>query len=141
MVENYWPNSIQPGLCSRRGFLPCNQPSNRNTVQIRSAGTGWCFWWSNSPRWRTLKLLILRLTPRGLKRPRLLTLRPAAISSSIAANHCGNRSGGNGRSLRHLSPDYTQCVDEAQSVWIELLRPGRLFHELAHREVRQQQAP
>ncbi len=43
--------------------------SRPNTVQIRStrnAGVGSCLRWSSAPRCRTLKLLILRLTPRGL---------------------------------------------------------------------------
>ena len=83
----------------------------------------------------------LRLAPRGLKRPRLLTLRPVAILSSIASHHCVNRLGGSGCGLRQLSLDHTQCVNEAQSVWIRLLLPGRLFYELAHSEVRQQPAP
>ena len=79
--------------------------------------------------------------PRGLNRPWLLTLRPAAISLSRASRHRGERSGRNGRSLRHFSLDHAQGVDEAQSVRIELLLPGGLLHKLAHREVRQQQAP
>jgi hypothetical protein len=87
-----------------------------------------------------LKLLILRLTPRGLKRPRLLTLRPEAVSSSIALHNCGKRPRGEGRSLGHLSLDHAQIVNEAQSGWIELLLPRRSLHELAYREVRQRQA-
>ena len=88
-----------------------------------------------------MKLLILRLTPRGLNRPRLLTLRPAAISLSRASRHRGKRSGRNGRSVRHFSLDDAQGVDDAQSVRTELLLPGGLRHALAHREVRQPQTP
>ena len=79
-----------------------------------------------------MKLLILRLTPRGLNRPWLLTLRPVAISLSRASRHRGKRSGRNGRSVRHFSLDHAQGVDEAQSARIELLLPGGLLHELAH---------
>lgn len=46
------------------------------------------------PRWQTLQPLILRLMPRGFKRPRLLTQRPHAISASKAACHGASRSGG-----------------------------------------------
>ena len=41
-----------------------------------------------------LKLLILRLTPRGLLLPRLLPQRPRAISASIASRYAVKRSGG-----------------------------------------------
>jgi hypothetical protein len=61
----------------------------------------------------------LRLTPRGLKRPRLLTQRVRAISSSRASRHAVKRSGGNGRGLRHLALDHAHGVREAQPIGIE----------------------
>ena len=75
-------------------------------------------------------MLILRLTPRGLKRPRPLTQRPRAISSSSASRQAAKRSGGNGRSLRHLALDHAHRVREAQAIRVEPARPGRLRHQL-----------
>ncbi|WP_232458073.1 hypothetical protein, partial [Burkholderia ubonensis] len=65
------------------------------------------------------KLLILRLTPRGLQRPRLLTQRPRLISASSASRHFSRRSGGNGRGLRQFSLDHAHGVHEAQAIRIE----------------------
>jgi len=85
--------------------------------------------------------LALRLTPRGLSLPRLLAHRPRAISWSTASRQAGKRSGGNGRSLRHLAFDDAHGVGAAQSIRVEC--PGRrsLNHQLADGKVREQQAP
>ena len=101
---------------------------NPTTVQIMSTGRGSCRRCSGASRGRKLKVLILRLTPRGLVRPRLLTQRPRAISLSSASRQAGSRSGGNGGCLGQLALDHAHGVREAQAVWIEPARPGRLRH-------------
>jgi hypothetical protein len=56
-------------------------------------------------RGRSGKLLILRLTPRGTRRPRLLTTRSSRISSSTASCRAPLARGGKCSKQRQLAAD------------------------------------
>jgi hypothetical protein len=64
------------------------------------------------PRVRSGKLLILRLTPRGLRRLRLETAISSRSSSSTALWNCFRSRGGNSAEDCHLAADNTHSVEK-----------------------------
>ena len=71
-----------------------------------------------APRGRSGKLLILRFTPRGLRRPRLETTRSCKISASTALGNAGFARGGNSAVGCYLTADNADGVEKGQSVRI-----------------------
>src|ERR1700758_5293331 len=92
-------------------------------------------------RGRSRYLLILRFTPRGTCRPRLLTTRSSRISSSTAQCRARLARGGKCGEQRQLAADDAHGVREGEVVGGLVRFQGRFVHEPAHGEMRQQQAP
>jgi len=101
-------------------------------------GTGEHGWLSGSPRWRSAKLLILRLTPRGLRLPRLVTARPSAISRRMLCSQDSRCSGGNGAGGRQAAPEDADGMDERQVLRCLGRGRGGLGHQTPHGGVGQQ---
>jgi hypothetical protein len=74
------------------------------TKSIRAVGSG--------VRGLSGKPLILRLTPRGTCRPRLLATRSSKISFSTALCRAGLARGGKRRKLRQLAADHAHGMRE-----------------------------
>src|SRR3954465_14438511 len=100
---------------------------------IRTVGCG--------ARGRSLYPLILRLTPRGTCRPRLVATRSSRISASTASCRAALAGGGKGHEQRQLAPDHPDRVQEREPVRILVGAQRRLVHQPADGEVGQQQAP
>ena len=79
-------------------------------------------------RGRRGKLLILRLTPRRLRRWRLETTRSWRISSSAALRKDFLRRGGNSAEDGEFAADNPHRMEEGQSVWIFLGFQRGLVH-------------
>ncbi len=89
-------------------------------------------------RGRSGKLLILRLTPRGVWRPRLETTRSSRISSRTASWNASLRLGGNSNKLGQFAADDSHRVDERQPVWVLASLQRCFMHQSSYREVRHQ---
>src|SRR5712691_3406963 len=103
---------MQVGLSPTCGIHCCETRASPNTVHLSTlmaflmlTGGGGLF-----VRRRSGKLLILRLTPRGLRRLRLETTRSWRISSSTASCKARLCRGGNGRETRELAADDADCM-------------------------------
>ena len=111
--------------------------AKRNTVHFTILMT---FWRSIlgkgfEPRRRNGKLLILRLTPRGLRRLRLDTTRSSKISSNTASWNSALSSGGNSVVDRQLTTDDPHCVNKRQPIGVLIGFDGRFMHQAANGEV------
>src|SRR3569832_3037908 len=67
-------------------------------------------------RGRSGELLILRLTPRGTRRPRLLTTRSSRISFSTASCRASLAGGGKCSKQRQLAADNPHRVQKGEPV-------------------------
>ncbi len=88
-----------------------------------------------SARRRSGKLLILRLTPRGLRRFRLETTRSCRISSRTFSWKACLCRGGNGLEVGKFSTDDANGVQEGEPVGILLGFQRSLMHQAANGEV------
>ena len=75
----------------------------------------------------TPKLLILRLTTRGLARWRRV-MRNRRISVIVRASARARRSGGKGRLVGDLAADHSQAAGERQLVGVKVAVNGGLVH-------------
>src|SRR5271163_5193186 len=89
---------------------------------------------------RTGKLLILRLTPRLLRRWRRGGTRSCRISSRTALCSAGLSRGGNGAEDEQFAADDSDRVQERQPVGILVGPQRRFMHEAANGEMRHHQA-
>src|SRR5277367_4357897 len=87
---------------------------------------------------RTGKLLILRLTPRLLRRWARGGTRSCRISSSTALCSAGLSRGGNGAEDRQFTSNDPDRVQKRQSVGVLVGPQRRLVHEAANGEVQHQ---
>ena len=95
-------------------------PISPNTVQLMIM-MAWAMLYGGgfgSPRRRSGKLLILRLTPRGLRRWQRATTRSCRISSSTLSWKAALWCGGNGDEGRKLAADDADSMKERESIWI-----------------------
>src|ERR1044071_1411072 len=92
-------------------------------------------------RGRSGKLLILRLTPRGTRRPRLLTTRSSRISSSTASCRASLAAGGKSGKQRQLAPDHPHRMQEGEPVRVLIGPQCRLVHQPPHGEMGEQPTP
>src|ERR1700686_2995173 len=90
-------------------------------------------------RGRSGKLLILRFTPRGLRRPRLDTTRSWRISTSTASWNALFARGGKSAVEGQLATNHAYGVDEGEPVGILARLQRRFMHQSAYGEVRQQE--
>src|SRR4051794_14942260 len=86
------------------------------------------------------KLLILRLTTRGLCRPRLCSAGTATISSRISSTMRRRRRGGKRGMERQMPPDNPHRVEKGQHVGIAAGVLASLMDQLPQGEVGEQQA-
>ena len=88
--------------------------SNTNTVYLFNtrAIPGSDLAAQGTPRGRRFQLLILRFTPRGLRRERLELTGSSRNSRSTASWNAGISRGGKGGDPRHLPADNPHGVDE-----------------------------
>src|SRR4051794_24357589 len=100
---------------------------------IRTAGS--------RPRGRSSRPPLFRFTPRGTRRPRLLTTRSSRISASAVSCRASLARGGKGREQRQLAPDHPHRVQEGEPVRVLIGPQGGLVHQAAYGEVGQKQAP
>src|SRR5215218_3421559 len=115
----------------------------------REAGTRTIAWWAGrvgcgQQRWvarLTPKLLILRLTTRGLARSRRLGTRCRRSSAIVAVMARASRRGGKARLLHDLAADHSKGADERDAVGVDLAVQGGLVHELPDGVVDQKHAP
>ena len=89
---------------------------------------------------RTGKLLILRLTPRLLRRWARGGTRSSRISARTALCSAGLSRGGNGAEDRQFAANDADRVQERQPVGIFVGLQGRLMHEAANSEMQHQHA-
>src|ERR1700757_4693349 len=85
------------------------------------------------------KLLILRLTPRGLRRFRLETTRSCRISASTARWNAARCSGGKGAEGGQFAAHDAHGVQEREPVGILVGLQGGLVHQAANGKMRQKQ--
>jgi hypothetical protein len=115
----------------------------------REAGTRTIAWWAGrvgcgQQRWAarlTPKLLILRLTTRGLARSRRLGTRCRNSSVVVAVMARASRRGGKARLAHDLAADHAKGADERDPVGVDLAVQGGLVHELPDGVVDQEHAP
>src|SRR5579859_2249882 len=100
-------------------------------ISIPVAFDAWCG--------RKGKLLILRFTPRGLRRPRLETTRSWRISASTASWNAFFARGGNSAIERQLAANHPDGVNEGEPVRIFARFQRRFMHQAPHGKVRQQE--
>src|ERR1035441_8598188 len=100
-------------VCSERGI-----PVKRNTVHLtilmhseNSTRT-----WRQAARERNGKLLILRFTPRGLRRPRLDTTRSCKISANTRSWNAFLARGGNSAVGGQFATNHPNGVQDRQPV-------------------------
>src|ERR1700712_1174843 len=86
------------------------------------------------------KLLILRLTARGLCRPRLRSAGREMISRSTRSTIRRRCRGGKSGMEGEMPADHANSMDERELVGIAARLVARLVHQLAQREMHQQQA-
>ena len=89
---------------------------------------------------RTGKLLILRLTPRLLRRCLRGGTRSCRISSRTALCSAGLSGGGNGAEDQQFAADDSDRVQERQPVGIQVGPKRRFMHEAANCEMQHHQA-
>src|ERR1035437_4602266 len=95
--------------------------------------------WRQAARGRNGKLLILRFTPRGLRRPRLDTTRSCKISASTVSWNAFLARGGDSTIGGQLATNSPNGMEEREPVGIFAHLQRRLVHQSAHRKVRQQE--
>ncbi len=81
------------------------------------------------PRMRRLKLLIFRLTPRGLAWPRLEITRSSRISSMVSGV---GSTGGKSAGIDDPAAHDIHGMDERQSIGVLSRLPGGLVDQAAH---------
>src|SRR5271169_5710987 len=89
---------------------------------------------------RTGKLLILRLTPRLLRRWARGAMRSCRISSRTALCSAGLSRGGNGAEDQQFPADDSDRMQERQSIRVFVGSQRRFVHEAANGEMRHHQA-
>ena len=114
----------------------------------REAGTRTIAWWAGrvgcgQQRWAaclTPKLLILRLTTRGLARNRRLGTGCRNSSAVVAVMARASRRGGKARLAHDLAANHSKRADEGDAVGVDLAVQGGLVHELPDGVVDQEHA-
>jgi len=84
-------------------------------------------------------LLILRFTPRGLRRHRLDATRSCRISASTGSGNAFFARGGNSAVEGQLATNHPHSVDEREPVGIFARLQRCFMHQSPHGEVRQQE--
>src|ERR1039458_796065 len=90
-------------------------------------------------RGRSGKLLILRFTPRGLRRPRLDTTRSCKISAKTLSWSAFLSRGGKSDVGGKLATNHPNGMEEREPVGIFARLQRRFMHQSPHRKVRQQE--
>src|ERR1700749_199091 len=85
------------------------------------------------------KLLILRLTPRGVRRFRRETTRSCRISAITASWNAALCSGGKSAKSGEFAAHDADGMKKREPVWILIGLQGRLVHQVANGEMRQDQ--
>src|SRR4029450_51966 len=112
----------------------------RRVPMGREAGTRTIAWWAGrvgcgQQRWvarLTPKLLILRLTTRGLARSRRLGTRCRNSSVVVAVMARDSRRGGKARLAHDLGAGPREGADERDPVGVDLAVQGGLVHEFLY---------
>src|SRR5450759_1452822 len=94
----------------------------------------------SEPRRRTGKMLILRLTPRGLRRLRLDTARSSRISSNTPSWNAALSPGGNSGKAGKFAANNTHGVNEREPIRVFIRLEGRFMHQAPDGEVGHQEA-
>src|SRR5271169_3013261 len=90
------------------------------------------------PRGRTGNFVIFRLTPRGVRRPRLLSTRSSRISRSTCWCSSASSSLGGNEKRDHLATNHPDGVDKRQPVRILPRQQRRLVHQSPNGKMGQQ---
>jgi hypothetical protein len=94
----------------------------------------------SEPRRRRGKLLILGLTPRGLRRLRLDTARSSKIPAGTRSWNAALSSGGNSGKAGKFAANNSHGVNERKPVRVFIRLEGRFLHQAPDGEVSHQEA-
>src|SRR5664279_287035 len=92
------------------------------------------------PGWRKGKLLILRLTPRGLRRLRLDTALSSRISSNTPSWNAALSSGGNSGKAMNFAANNSHGMHEREPIRVFIRLEGRFMHQAPDGEMSHQEA-